>query len=139
MSDTAAATSPGDLLMTAHDQLHAACESIGFDAVPGMLGCSLGTLKLAILGLAEYQHPDVTGAAARGDEPLHAATALTAAAAACTLAAMVVHARLVAMPRTLSVQRTGELLIELNQLGGKLSRAADTIQRAAMKRTRHDA
>lgn len=93
---------------------------------------AISTLRLAMLMLVDAEHGEAVLAFERGEERLHAGAALVDAGAICTGVALVCHRRLSQVqPRALSVQRAGELLTKLADLGRKLAAAGGPMQDTA--------
>jgi hypothetical protein len=117
-------TYPAEGLIDTHNRLMAMVEKIGPDQVGMPIMCAIATVKVALLAFGDAQSPETMRAFERGQEKLAAGDAMVEVGAACTAAAMVLHARLVGIqPRTLSVQRAGEMATELNKLGGQITKA----------------
>jgi hypothetical protein len=123
---------PAEGLIETYNRLMAMTEQLGPDKVGMPILCAIATVKVALMAFGDAQEPAMMRAFEKGQEKLHAGDALVQVGAACTAASMVLHARLVSIqPRTLSVQRAGEMATELNKLGGQLTKAGYRMSDAA--------
>lgn len=123
---------PAEGLAEAYERLMALVTEHGPDKMGMPFVCALATVKVALLAFAEAQDSAAMRAFERGQEKLHAGDALVQVGAACTAAAMVLNARLLAVqPRTLSVERAGKMTVELSRLGSSMTQAGYRMSEAA--------
>lgn len=126
------ASYPGDGLLEIYQRFMAMAEEHGPEKVGMPMMCAIAVLKVAMMALVEASQPSAARAFERGQEKLHAGDALVQVGAACTAAAMVLHAKLIAIqPNTLSVQRAGEMTVKLNKLASQMTQAGYRMTEAA--------